>query len=170
MNKEVVRVHTIQNNQTISLPALHQSDDFCGGFMHVIHMLYIGIQKHLEATLSSHKLVSFSQFVILVGFSKNDNSNVTQAKLAEHLMLTEATVSRHITTLVSKGLLSKEKDLYNKKSYNLSLTKEGVRAFMDAKKIITKELDTLFSHVSLDEKAILIKNFAKTIELLQQKK
>lgn len=145
-------------------------DDFSGGFMHVIHMVYVGIQKHLETILSSQSQISFSQFVILVGFSHNDKSCMTQAKLAEHLTLTEATVSRHITTLVAMGLLSKEKDSHNKKTYNVSLTTAGTKAFTSAKKIIMKELDTLFEHISEKDKAVLIKNFTATITLLHQKK
>lgn len=145
-------------------------DDFSGGFMHVIHMLYVGIQKHLETMLSSQSQISFSQFVILVGFSHNDKSCMTQAKLAEHLTLTEATVSRHITTLVAMGLLSKEKDSHNKKTYNVAITKEGVKAFTRAKKIIMQELDALFAHISEKDKAVLIKNFTATIALLHQKK
>jgi DNA-binding MarR family transcriptional regulator len=145
-------------------------DDFSGSFMHVIHMLYVGIQKHLENTLNAHNQISFSQFVILVGFSHSATPCVTQAKLAEHLTLTEATVSRHITTLVAIGLLSKEKDVYNKKTYNISITPQGATAYKDAKKIIMKELDSLFSHISDTDKAVLIKNFTTTISLLHQKK
>lgn len=154
-----------------SLPhASCMPDDFSGGFMHVIHMLYVGIQKHLENTLNTHNQISFSQFVILVGFSHSDTPCVTQAKLAEHLALTEATVSRHITTLVAMGLLLKEKDPHNKKAYNISITSQGATAFTHAKKIIMKELDTLFSHISDKDKAVLIKNFTATITLLHQKK
>ena len=146
------------------------NDDFNGGFMHVIHMLYMGIQKHLEQTLSASKQISFSQFVILVGFSRKNESRITQAKLAEHLMLTEATVSRHINILVTMKLLHKEKDPNNKKSYILSLTPYGATTFMNAKKVIMKELDSLFSHISEKDRKMIIKNFTITIEALQQKK
>jgi DNA-binding MarR family transcriptional regulator len=145
-------------------------DDFSGGFMHVIHMLYVGIQKHLESMLATNNQVSFSQFVILVAFSHGDKPCMTQARLAEHLTLTEATISRHITTLVAMGLLSKEKDPHNNKAYNISITQEGVISFSQAKKIIMKELDALFSHISDKDKAVLIKNFSETISLLHQKK
>ncbi len=60
-------------------------DDFTGSLMHVIHSLYIGIQKRLENVLSSSNQVSFSQFVILAGFASCSHSKVSQAKLAENL-------------------------------------------------------------------------------------
>ena len=75
-----------------------------------------------------------------------------------------------MTTLVAMGLLSKEKNLKNKKTYNLSLTKEGTQAFLNAKKLIMKELDALFLHITDKDKAVMIKNFTTTISLLQQKK
>lgn len=145
-------------------------DDFNGGFMHVIHQLYFSIQKHLEQALVTHKELSFSQFMILVGFFCEESSSLTQAKLAQQLMLTEATVSRHIRILVAKKFLYKEKDIHNKKSYKLSISPLGKKAFMDAKKIITQELDICFSHITNTDKTIIIKNFTKTITLLHNKK
>jgi DNA-binding MarR family transcriptional regulator len=100
---------------------LCETRSFNGGFMHVIHMLYVSIQKHLERSLSEHGEISFSQFLILVGFSCNAHEKVTQAKLAEYLLLTEATVSRHVGILVAKKLLTKEQDIANKKMYNLKV-------------------------------------------------
>ena len=150
-------------------PAVPQ-DDFNGGFMHVIHQLYFSIQKHLEQALVTHKELSFSQFMILVGFFCEESSSLTQAKLAQQLMLTEATVSRHIRILVAKNFLYKEKDIHNKKSYKLSISPLGKKAFMEAKKIITQELDICFSHITNTDKTIIIKNFTKTITLLHNKK
>lgn len=144
--------------------------NFNGGFMHVIHMLYIETQKYLESALSSHNQISFSQFLILAGFSSQKNVRITQVKLAERLLLTEATISRHIRTLVDKKLLQKEKDLYNKKIYNISLTNEGLREYTNAKTTIMNELNILFSHISEKDKQIIVSNFTSTLDTLQKKK
>ena len=82
-------------------------------------------------------------------------------------MLTEATISRHTRTLVTLGLLTKEKDITNKKSYNLKLTSAGVNAFTRAKKVIMKELDVSFSHITQVDKKIIMSNFTKSTSLLQ---
>ena len=149
---------------------LSYEDDFSGSVMHVVHQLYVSVHKHLEHVLAKHKELSFSQFMILVGFSCKGGATLTQARLAEHLMLTEATVSRHIGILVAKGFLTKEKDLLNKKSYNLAITSEGGKVFLKTKKIITRELDSYFSHISKNNKDIIMSTFTTTIELLHQKK
>lgn len=147
-----------------------EAESFNGGFMHVVHMFYVSIQKHLEQSLSKDGEISFSQFLVLIGFYCEEQSTLTQAKLAEYLMITEATVSRHIGVLVSKKLLHKEKDTINKKIYNVRLTDEGKKTVEHSKKIITEELDTMFKHISEKDKSNIIKNFSKTISLLHKKK
>mgnify|MGYP003441389293 CR=1 FL=1 len=144
--------------------------DFCGGIMHAVHLFYFSIHKHVEHVLSLRGTISFSQFIILVGFSNQEASHMTQAKLAEHLMLTEATVSRHITTLVTKKLLTKVKDIANKKSYRLSLTPLGSKVYTDTKNIITNELDIYLSTISESHKKIIITNLTKITTLLNQKR
>lgn len=133
-------------------------------------MLYLGVQKHLDQTLLSNKEISFSQFLILVGFYCKEGSPVTQAKLAESLMITEATVSRHIRVLVEKKLLTKLKDPQNKKSYNLTLTKTGIDTFNRAKKVVDNELTLLFSDIKEADQSLIIKTFSKTITKLHDKK
>ena len=146
------------------------NDDFSGSVMHVVHQLYVSVHKQLEHVLAKHKDLSFSQFLILVGFSCKGGATLTQARLAEHLMLTEATVSRHIGILVAKGYLTKEKDVLNKKSYNLAITRDGNKVFLKTKKIITRKLDSYFSHISKNNKDIIMSTFTTTIEILHQKK
>ena len=87
--------------------------------------------------------------MILVGFFNKEHPHITQSKLVAYLMLTEATVSRHISTLVTKKLLTKEKDLENKRSYKLSLTPKGVTVYLNVKKIIMGELDMYLSSINL---------------------
>ena len=145
-------------------------DTFNGGFMHVVHMFYVSIQKHLEQTLTKEGKISFSQFLVLIGFYCEEQSTLTQAKLAEYLMLTEATVSRHIGILVTKKLLHKEKDSTNKKIYNLTLTEEGKKTVERSKKLIHEELDTIFKHISEKDKSSIIKNFSQTLAILHKKK
>ena len=157
---------------TCTNPSKPRSDtnEFNGGFMHTVHLLYLSVQKRLEHILTANSQISFSQFLILAGFSCGKNSSVTQVKLAEHLMLTEATVSRHIRVLVAMKLLDKQKDVSNKKSYELTLTPKGKESFSKAKALIMKELEELFSHIPKKDKRIISEHFATTIKLLHQKK
>lgn len=161
---------THTRNYPKSTHLLNSDDSFSSSIMYVVHMFYTGIQKHIDQILRGQGLISFSQFIVLHNFLTCSQSQITQAKLAEYLMLREATVSRHIRTLVAKKLLSKKQDTDNKKSYNISLTHQGTLSVLTAKDIIMKELDILFSHINKKEKTILLENLKATIILLQQKK
>ncbi len=140
--------------------------------MHSLHRLYFDIQKRLEHVLLSDQGLSFSQFMIVTGFTlkKDSSHHITQAKLAECLYLSEVTVSRHISTLVKKKFLTKVKDTANKKSYQISVTPNGVLAYEKAKCTITKELDDYFSPISKANQKMIIHNFTNVIVSLQQKK
>jgi DNA-binding MarR family transcriptional regulator len=149
-----------------------EKDTFSGGMMHTIHQLHMSMERYIEHVLLQKKELSFSQFMILVGFFCEDGktSPLSQARLAEHLMLTEATVSRHVKTLVTKGLLTKEKDTYNRKTNNLKVTLAGKRIFERTKKIVMSEVDAKFAHINEKNKKIIISSCLKTIALLQEKK
>lgn len=142
---------------------------FNGSFMHVIHQFYFAIQKRLEHALLTEGPVTFSQFLILVGCSCSPTKTLTQAKLAENLMLTEATVSRHVKTLVEKGLVSKEKDVHNKKIYTLTLTKSGVHACDKAFAAVNKELEASFVKIPQKDKHHIITLFSQTLSFLHTK-
>ncbi len=102
-----------------------------GEFMYTLHVLHGELEKRLDLVLTKKEGLSLSQYLVLVGFSSTTDS-LSQAKLAEKLRLTEATVSRHIGILVKKKLLIRKKREDNKKSYSLSLTPLGLSVFQKA--------------------------------------
>ncbi len=138
--------------------------------MYSIHELHGLVQKHLEQTLTKEKAISFSQFMVLIGFACEEESPLSQTAIAEYSNLTEATVSRHITVLVSLGYLSKEENKENRRKHRITITKKGLAAFTKAEQIIDKELLTIFSPISEKDKTNIMKNFNSTITLLLSKK
>lgn len=146
------------------------SDDFSKSFMYSIHELYFLVQKHLEQVLSKHKSLSFSQFLILVGFKCSPTVAVSQSSIAERLNLTEATVSRHVSTLVALDLLSRTEDLSNRRKYTITLTSKGKKVFDAASSLIDKELSVIFSSIKEKDRAGIMKNFSTILSQLQSKK
>ncbi len=146
------------------------SDDFSKSFMYSIHELYFLVQKHLEQVLSKHKSLSFSQFLILVGFKCSPDTAVSQSLIADRLNLTEATVSRHVSTLVDLQLLSRSQDVGNRRKYTLTLTQKGKKVFDAASTLIDKELNDIFSSVKEKDRADIMKNFSTILSQLQSKK
>jgi DNA-binding MarR family transcriptional regulator len=144
--------------------------DFSKGFMYSVHQVYTLVQKRLEQSLSEKEAISFSQFMILVGFVCHTNSPVSQASIASFSHLTEATVSRHISVLVTKGYLSKEENKENRRKHLITITKKGLSAFAHAEKIIDKELITIFKDIKDSDRKSIMKNFNNVLLQLLTKK
>jgi DNA-binding MarR family transcriptional regulator len=145
--------------------------DFSKSFMYSIHQLYFLVQKHLEhSLLKEHSKISFSQFMILVGFISSDSGPVSQSCIAEKLYLAEATVSRHISSLVDLGLLSRTEDKANRRKHVIKITPKGTKTFEATSKTINKELDSIFSVIKEKDRTSIIKNFDQVLSLLLKKK
>ncbi|MCF7843829.1 MarR family transcriptional regulator [Candidatus Gracilibacteria bacterium] len=144
--------------------------NFSNCFMYSIHQLHASVQKHLEQTLSKKKTISFSQFMVLIGFNCSNSTPLSQTSIAKYSQLTEATISRHITTLVSLGYLSKKENDENRRKYHVSITKKGITAFRRAEKIINDELVTIFESITEKDKKNITKNFNNVLARLISKK
>lgn len=151
-------------------PKVTGSDDFSKGFMYSVHQMYFLVQKHLEHSLLKSKSISFSQFMILVGFHCSASGPVSQSLIAEQLYLTEATVSRHISTLVDIGLLSRSEDKDNRRKHIIKITPKGMKAFLSAQKVIDKELNSIFSVIKEKDRDSIMKNFSSVLSTLLTKK
>lgn len=144
--------------------------DFSKSFMYGVHQMYFLVQKHLEHALSKTSHISFSQFMILVGFQCSESEGVSQSRIAEYLHLTEATVSRHVSTLVDIGLLSRHEDKANRRKHIIQITSKGKKAFTVAQNIIDKELHDIFAVIKEKDRAGITKNFEAVLATLLTKK
>lgn len=153
-----------------SLNNLEKKPDFSKSFMYSIHQMYFLVQKHLEHSLLKSKQISFSQFMILVGFRCSESSQVSQSAIASQLYLTEATVSRHISTLVNMDLLSRAEDKDNRRKHIIKITPKGTKAFKTASKVIDTELHLIFSNIKEKDRENIMKNFDNVLASLLTKK
>lgn len=128
------------------------------------------VQKHLEHVLLQHKSLSFSQFMILVGFTCSSDASVSQSCIADRLNLTEATVSRHISSLVELGLLSRSEDKKNRRKHVISITEKGKKTFASASLIIDKELVNIFSSIQVKDREAIMKIFSTVLSKIPTKK
>lgn len=148
--------------------ALH--DDFSKSFMFSLHQMGFLVQKRLEQVLSKEKSISFSQFLVLVTFRWTNEVSVSQATIAERLHLTEATISRHVATLVAQGFLSRAEDKANRRKHVITITNKGNHAFEIAAGFVHRELEKIFSPISEADRKRIIKNFTTVIQNLRTKK
>lgn len=107
--------------------------------------------------------------MILVGFKCSDRGHVSQSEIAERLNLTEATVSRHISTLVEKGYLDRTEDTKNRRKHIITITKKGMQAFGKTAHLIEEELNILFDPIKEKDRTMIMKHFRTIITTLLAK-
>jgi DNA-binding MarR family transcriptional regulator len=157
----------------MSLPHGEKCDfdgDFSKSFMFSIHQMCFLVQKHLDHILLKKKSLTFSQFMILVSFKCSETGESSQSLIAEKLNLTEATVSRHISTLVREGFLLRSEDKANRRKHVISLTMKGKQAFRKASRHIDKELKVILSPINQKDRANIMRNFSAVLAKLLGKK
>jgi len=143
----------------------HDTEDWNKSFMRSIHQMHVLIEKHLEQRLAEQNNISFAQFLVLLPV--RCPAHVSQSQIAESTNLTEATVSRHMSTLTEEGFLTRTEDPDNRRKHILALTAKGERAITDAKIVLEAALEDLFSDVSLKDRTLISTTFDRiTTKLL----
>jgi len=108
--------------------------------------------------------------MVLVGFQCSATGPVSQTAIAEQLHVTEATVSRHISTLVALGYLSRVENKENRRKHIITITAKGRKAFEQARTIIEHELHIIFDVIKDSERKGIMKNFTTVLSNLLIKK
>ncbi len=125
--------------------------------MYSLHETYFLIEKRLEQRLAAEEGITFSQFLIMLPLRCEDDAS--QSDVAHFLHLTEATVSRHITTMAEEGLLQKKEIEGNRRKHLLTLTTKGEAVFKKAHAVIEKELHEIFAVVPEKDRTRITETF-----------
>ena len=149
------------------MKASNQGLSWSKGFMYTIHQTYFLAQKRLEQKLSHANTLSFSQFLIMMGLHCKDNAS--QSVVADFLYITEATVSRHISTLEKEKYLTRNEDPENRRKHVLIMTLKGQKEFETAHAIIEAELKEIFDDVEIKDRELITEIFERIISKLSQK-
>ncbi len=118
--------------------------------MYALHQAHFLIEKHLSDALAKKDTITFSQFLVLLALSCQCSKRSTQREIADFLFLTEATVSRHIGTLVDAGYLERSENPESRRENILTLTRSGTDALAVAQTEIDARLTAIFDGVPQD--------------------
>jgi DNA-binding MarR family transcriptional regulator len=91
----------------------------------------------------------------------------SQADIAEHLFLTQATVSRHIRTLIANGLLVKKINPRSKRECILTITLKGRKEMARARDIVEQEMKNIVAPIRSADRMLLLKVFRSLLTTLQ---
>ena len=131
--------------------------DWSKSFMYSLHETYFMTQKRLEQKLAKVNGVTFSQFLIFLPL--HCDGSACQNDIADFLHLTEATVSRHIASLVKDGYIIRHEVEGNRRKHILKLSKKGSTAFTKAHTAIEEELQDIFHVVPVKDRESITETF-----------
>jgi DNA-binding MarR family transcriptional regulator len=88
----------------------------------------VGVIRELTREFPNGE-ISFNEYDVLFNLSRQDGWRLRIRDLSKHLLLTQPSVSRMVDRLVTRGLVSKERDPGDGRGTFVSLTEQGYNLF-----------------------------------------
>jgi DNA-binding MarR family transcriptional regulator len=132
--------------------------------LYAIHQSHFLIEKRLAERLAEAGRISFSQFMVLSGIACC--AKRSQSDIAEYLFLTEATVSRHVRTLIAGGLLTKKVNPKSKREFILSITTKGRREMERVRDVVEREIESIVSPLRTSDRDALMQAMSSLLSSL----
>lgn len=126
-----------------------------------IHRIAFLLEKKADEALREQLGVGFAQYKVLEAISHN--SLAKQNTIADQLDQTEASISRQIKLLQSKGLITVTQVMGNKRARELSLTMQGEEMVSQALQILTIAVDPMLGALNQKEQMVLQDIFSKML-------
>jgi len=81
---------------------------------------------------------------------------ISPSDISHDLRVSSPTVTQHITSLETKGLIIREMDKHDRRKIRITLTAEGEACLKDAKQAVMETFDGLVAHLGVDQSQQLI--------------
>lgn len=121
---------------------------------YLIQHLSAVIGKQLDHTLQEQLQVGYSQYRILLMLEWNPQ--VQQQSLATSLGQTEASISRQLKLMKTKGLVAVRSDVNNKRKHITALTPKGMQITEAATAVIRRTFGPELAAMSEDQLTLMI--------------
>lgn len=125
---------------------------------YLLHHLAFVLDRQSDQVLQEQLGIGFSQFKILMVLKWNPS--VQQKLVADNLGQTEASVSRQIKLLKSKGLLARKPSSKNKREHITALTAKGEHLTEAALEILNKYHLPIFTRLSEKQRTEILDSLA----------
>jgi DNA-binding MarR family transcriptional regulator len=117
------------------------------------------ISKQTDQVLQEQLGIGFSQYRILMVLE--ESPRVQQKSIADSLGQTEASISRQIKLLISKGLLASKRHPHNRRQHLTALTPLGQQVTEAASNILRRNFGPEFATLGEDQLQQLITSLQK---------
>ena len=127
-----------------------------------IHKLAFLFEKKADEQLRSELGIGFAQYKVIEAI--NQNALTKQNTVARLLDQTEASISRQITILQKKGLITVQNVMGNKRAKELLLTRVGEDISRQAEQILALVENETIGELTYQEQRILQELFIRMID------
>ena len=127
----------------------------------MISCIYWQMQSHLEKKLKVYDIGIGEVPILMLLFHK---SSANQREITEELHIDKATTSREIKKLIAKGYVKRRRDERDKRSYIISLTKEGRKVVPAVKKVLREWREHLLKGFSKEEKQFILTALERIVQ------
>lgn len=121
---------------------------------YLLHHLSSALDRQSDQVLQERLGIGFSQFKIMTAVA--ETPSVQQRQIAETLGQTEASISRQVKLMQTKGLLRSVVDPKNRRRRITSLTAKGERQRQQALTVLNQYHLPIFSRLSPNQQAELL--------------
>lgn len=130
-----------------------------------IHRFVFLMDKLMDQELKKAGGLSFAQFMILANI--HSKPGLSQKMIARARQTTEAAVSRHIASLIEKGLVASQVNSKDRKVHELTLTKLGLDRYQKDSQVAETTMNHVFSQISKSGIETLTKSLDTLVDTLK---
>ena len=119
------------------------------------------VESNLRNKMSNEFGTTLPRFDVLSALDRN-RKGLTMGELSEKLMVSNGNVTGVVGRLIDDGLVTRDADPRDRRSFFVKLTPSGKRKFSKMAKVHESWIDDMFSGLSEDEIATLLSLLEKT--------
>lgn len=118
------------------------------------------MEKRLHATTG----LKLSDYNLLLLLAESENHQLRMGDLADRMVFSPSRLSYQVKTLQSRGLITRFKDVQDRRGMTARLTEEGQRVFREASKVHAQHIRQLFHPALGDEQAEVLRTICEQIQ------
>jgi DNA-binding MarR family transcriptional regulator len=121
--------------------------------------------RKVDEDLKSSGNIPYDWYDVLMGVSEAENGRLSMGKLADFTLLTLSGMTRRVQRMEQEGLILRERDAADGRSFIVSITPKGRKALQRAWVIYEKTIQSVFeSEVTEAEAKTLLRVFQRITE------
>ena len=132
----------------------------------LVHFLSNRIGRALHSEIETKFGITIAEWRVLL--SLKSEKGISAAEITNRWAMEKMAVNRAIQRLVDNGCINRQRDPYDRRSYQLTLTAKGRKMHEKISPTANKRYDELMSAIDSDETDAMVRALQKIIQRAEQ--